>query len=155
MLHFTPTYTLRGIPGEAHGYVVDGRKPHEWALEPMHPYRIRREACSNGPNAWYARQNPWLKSPAHFLSNPDECELGDGVVDVFVLERNDGYTVTDFGDALGWLDLQSASQKRSPKQDALIRDVCLTLRIELSRGQLVVRRVASDGLGESDAACRP
>ena len=32
-----------------------------------------------------------------------------GVVDVFVLTRGNGYVVTDFGDALGWLWLQSVS----------------------------------------------
>lgn len=72
-----------------------------------------------------------------------------GVVDVFVMERNDGYIVTDFGDALGWLRLQSVSQQRSPKQNALIQDVCQTLRIDLDRDRLVLRDVASDVLGES------
>ena len=50
-----------------------------------------------------------------------------GVVDVFVQERNGGYIVTDYGDALGWLGLQSASRQRSQKQIALIQDVCQTL----------------------------
>ena len=71
------------------------------------------------------------------------------VVDVFVLERNDGYIVTDFGDALGWLGLQSVAQRRSPKQNALIQDVCQTLRIEIDRDQLMLRGVASGALGES------
>ena len=64
-----------------------------------------------------------------------------GVVDVFVLERNDGYIVTDFGDALGWLGLQSVSQRRSSGQSALVQDVCQTLRIELFRDQLMLRDV--------------
>ena len=72
-----------------------------------------------------------------------------GVVDVFVLERNGGYTVTDFGDALGWLGLQSVSRRRSPKQDALIQDVCQTLRVERFHDHLLLRNVASDALGES------
>lgn len=70
-------------------------------------------------------------------------------MDVFVLERGSEYTVTDFGDALGWLDLQSVSRQRSPKQQALISDVCQTLRIELFQGQLVLRSVMEDALGES------
>jgi hypothetical protein len=71
------------------------------------------------------------------------------VVDVFVLERGSSYVVTDFGDALGWLGLQSVSRQRSPKQQMLIRDVCQTLRIELFNDQLVLRSVTDDALGES------
>ena len=71
------------------------------------------------------------------------------VVDVFVLERGSGYTITDFGDALGWLGLQSVSRQRSPKQQMLIQDVCQTLRIELFQDQLVLRQVMKDVLGES------
>lgn len=72
-----------------------------------------------------------------------------GVVDVFVLEKNGRYVVTDFGDALGWLDLQSVSQKRTKRQDALIQDVCLTLRIEKTSDQLLLRDVSDGALGES------
>lgn len=72
-----------------------------------------------------------------------------GVVDVFVLPRGSGYIVTDFGDALGWLWLQSVSPKRSARQDALARDVCQTLRIELFNEQLVLRAVTPDTLGEA------
>ena len=70
-------------------------------------------------------------------------------VDVFVLDSKGSYIVTDFGDALGWLGLQSASQNRSPKQNALVQDVCQTLRIKLSRDQLMLRDVASGALGEA------
>ncbi len=72
-----------------------------------------------------------------------------GVVDVFVLEYDRGYTVTDFGDALGWLGLQSVSRYRSPKQQALLQDVCQTLRIEMIQDQLVLHEVTKDALGES------
>ena len=72
-----------------------------------------------------------------------------GVVDVFVLERRSGYTVTDHGDALGWLGLQSVSAQRSPKQQMLLQDVCQTLRIELSQGRLVLRSVPKDDVAES------
>ena len=72
-----------------------------------------------------------------------------GVVDVFVLESKGSYIVTDFGDALGWLGLQSTSQNRSPKQNVLVQDVCQTLRIEFSHDQLRLRDVASGALGEA------
>ena len=72
-----------------------------------------------------------------------------GVVDVFVLSRGGGYTVTDYGDALGWLGLQSISPRRSTRQEALAQDVCRTLRIELFNEQLVLRSVTEDALGEA------
>ncbi len=72
-----------------------------------------------------------------------------GVVDVFVLKRGSGYIVTDYGDALGWLALQSISRRLSPKQRLLAQDVCQTLRIELSGDQLVLRQVVKDALGEA------
>jgi hypothetical protein len=72
-----------------------------------------------------------------------------GVVDVFVLERNGRYIVTDFGDALGWLRMQSVSVRRSRKQQLLIDDVCQTLGIEFSSGQLTLRSGGDDELGET------
>ncbi len=92
--------------------------------------------CSPGPQEGVRVRTPMLY--------PD-----GGVVDVFVLERNDRYIVTDFGDALDWLGLQSVSQRRSIKQEALIDDVCQTLRIERFSDQLMLREVTSGALGES------
>ena len=57
--------------------------------------------------------------------------------------------VTDFGDALDWLGLQSMRQRRSPKLKALVQDVCQTLRIERFRDQLLLREVTGGALGES------
>ena len=72
-----------------------------------------------------------------------------GVVDVFVLQRGAGYTVTDFGDALGWLGLQSISRRRTRRQEILVQDVCQTLRIQIFQNQLVLREVVEDTLGEA------
>ena len=72
-----------------------------------------------------------------------------GIVDVFVLERGDSYVVTDFGDALGWLRMQSVSVRRSRKQQFLVEDVCQTLGIEMHRGQLVLRAGVDDAPGET------
>ena len=72
-----------------------------------------------------------------------------GIVDVFVLEQGNGYVVTDFGDALGWLGIQSVGRHHSPKQRMLIQDVCQTLRIEVIQDQLVLRSAESGTLGES------
>ena len=72
-----------------------------------------------------------------------------GLVDVFVLERGRGYTITDYGDALGWLGMQSVSRRLSHKQELLVQDICQTLGLELYQNQLVLRSVANDSLGES------
>ena len=71
------------------------------------------------------------------------------IVDVFVLEQGKDFIVTDFGDALGWLRMQSASSRRSRKQQFLIEDVCQTLGVEFSRGRLLLRSGAGDTLGET------
>ena len=72
-----------------------------------------------------------------------------GVVDVFILERGNGYTITDYGEALGWLGLQSVSRHLSPKQQILVRDVCQTLGLELFQDQLMLQSVTNDAMGES------
>lgn len=66
-----------------------------------------------------------------------------GIIDVFVVPRAGRLEVTDFGEALGWLRLQSPSGQFSPKQKRLLEDVCLTLGVELFRGQLL-KRVQDD-----------
>ena len=71
-----------------------------------------------------------------------------GFVDVFVAGGENGrYLVTDYGDTLGWLRMNSTGSKLSPNQRALIDDVALTLGVELDRGQLVI---AGDGAPLAD-----
>ena len=72
-----------------------------------------------------------------------------GIVDVFVLESEGAYTVTDFGDALGWLRTQSVSVRRSRKQHLLIDDVCQTLGVDFRDGQLTLRTGGDDEIGET------
>ena len=69
-----------------------------------------------------------------------------GIVDVFVLKRDNGYIVTDFGDALGWLRMQSVNAQPSLQQNLMIKDICQTLDIELHSGQLVLRSGVADAL---------
>ena len=75
-----------------------------------------------------------------------------GFVDVFVLERGERHLVTDHGDALGWLRMQSASGRLSPRQRRLVDDVRLTLGVDLHRGQL--RLPCDDPGGIADAVQR-
>ena len=72
-----------------------------------------------------------------------------GIVDIFVVEESSGYLVTDYGEALGWLGLQSSAPNRSRKQQAQVEDVCHTLGIELVRGQLMLRTGKASDLGEA------
>lgn len=62
-----------------------------------------------------------------------------GVVDVFVKEHNDTFTLTDLGEALGWLRMQTLATRRSPKQQKLVQDICTTQGVELFKGQLMLR----------------
>ncbi len=71
-----------------------------------------------------------------------------GLVDVFVIERSGRYIVTDYGEALGWLGTQSVRGQLSSKQRRLVDDVCLTLGVELYRGQLTLRCENPENLGE-------
>jgi hypothetical protein len=75
-----------------------------------------------------------------------------GLVDVFVRERNGHIAVTDLGEALGWLRQQTVGGKRSPKQQRLLQDICLTLGVELFRGQLFAR--ANNGARLTDLILR-
>jgi len=62
-----------------------------------------------------------------------------GIIDVFVLERAGSVEVTDWGEALGWLRMQSSGGHLTAKQKRLVEDVCLTLGVECFRGQLICR----------------
>jgi hypothetical protein len=62
-----------------------------------------------------------------------------GLIDVFVRMRGGHFEVTDLGEALGWLRLQTTPAQRSPKQRRLLQDVCMTLGVELFEGQLFLR----------------
>ena len=92
--------------------------------------------CSSAP-----KQSIRVRTP---LTYPD-----GGIVDVFVVEHDGQRRVTDFGETLGWLRMQSVSGRRSPKQNQMIDDTCQTLDVERYRGQLVIRLGTSDEIGEA------
>jgi hypothetical protein len=62
-----------------------------------------------------------------------------GVVDVFAKQSNGVTTLTDLGEGLGWLRVQTMGARRSPKQERLLEDICLTQGIERFKGQLMLR----------------
>lgn len=72
-----------------------------------------------------------------------------GLVDVFVIERDGQFIISDYGDALSWLRMQSATGTLTPNQQLLIDDVRQTLGIERYHGQLELRGVRLEELAEA------
>lgn len=71
-----------------------------------------------------------------------------GIIDVFILPTRQGWKVTDFAQALGWLRDQLPGMRLSEKQKRLVQDICLTLGVEKVRGELVRHCKASTSLGD-------
>jgi hypothetical protein len=76
---------------------------------------------------------------------------GDNI-DVFCKSQSDLTVVTDLGETTRWLRMQTISPRRSPKQKALIEDVCLTHGVEFYKGMLLARCHPGDQL--SAVVCR-
>lgn len=70
------------------------------------------------------------------------------VIDVFLVNDQFPTTLTDFGDTLGWLWTQTVSNRRTDRQQRLIRDVCQTHGVELYRGMLMARVKEPDMLSD-------
>ena len=92
--------------------------------------------CAPAPREGVLVQTPFLY--------PD-----GGVVEVAVIARGGRFVVTDHGEALGWLGMQSVRGNLSSKQHALVGDVCQTLGVELSRGRLLLWCDKPAELGEA------
>jgi Domain of unknown function DUF1828 len=71
------------------------------------------------------------------------------VIDVYLKETDGVVTLTDLGETLRWLRMQSLSSRRSPKQQKLVEDVCLTHGLELFRGMLVLRATEGQSIGNT------
>ncbi len=70
---------------------------------------------------------------------------GDNI-DLFCKHEGDTVTVTDLSETNRWLRMQSLSPRRSPKQQQLIEDACLTHGVEFYRGMLQARCRPGDSL---------
>lgn len=69
-------------------------------------------------------------------------------IDVFC-KRSDAegtMTLSDLGETVRWLKMQTTSPRRSPKQNLLIQDICLTHGVEFFRGMLQARFRPGDNL---------
>lgn len=70
---------------------------------------------------------------------------GDNI-DIFCKPQGDVTLVTDLGETTRWLRTQTVSMRRSPKQRALIEDICVTHGVEFYRGMLQARCQAGEQL---------
>ncbi len=71
------------------------------------------------------------------------------VIDIYCKpESTDIMLVTDFGETGRWLRMQTTSPRRSPKQKALIADICLTHGVEFFQGMLMARCRSEDNVSE-------
>lgn len=52
------------------------------------------------------------------------------VIDIYLKEKEEQYILTDLGETLRWLRMQTISEKRSEKQETLIQDTLLTHGVE-------------------------
>ena len=87
--------------------------------------------------------NDYIRIRTPFLY-PD----GD-VIDLFYKEEQGFATLTDLGETLRWLRMQTMSQKKSVKQRQLINDICLNHGIEFYRGMLTVRLKQEDDFAQA------
>lgn len=71
------------------------------------------------------------------------------LIDVYVEQRGEEYLVTDYGEALGWLRMHSFSERLTSNQCRMADDVCLTLGVELDRGQISLSYRDTAELGEA------
>jgi len=71
------------------------------------------------------------------------------IIDIFYKNDGDTITLTDFGETLRWLRMQTIAQRRSPRQRQLIADVCLTHSINFNRGMFTVRASQSEDLASA------
>ncbi len=73
------------------------------------------------------------------------------VIDIYLKEKTGVATLTDLGEGLRWLRMQSQSfsPRRSPKQQKLVDDICLTHGLEFFRGMLVLRVMPGESMGKA------
>lgn len=70
---------------------------------------------------------------------------GDNI-DLFCKTEEGIVMVSDLGETTRWLRMQTLSPRRSPKQNALLRDACQTHGVEFFQGALLARCRPKDSL---------
>lgn len=59
------------------------------------------------------------------------------VIDLYL--KPEAQTLTDFGETLRWLDMQTVSQSLSKKQELFLQDILITHGVELFNGMFIVQ----------------
>jgi hypothetical protein len=70
-------------------------------------------------------------------------------IDLFITEKADCLIVSDLGETLRWLRSQTLWPRRTPKQNTLLTDVCLTHGLERYKGVLLARCRSGDSLART------
>jgi hypothetical protein len=71
------------------------------------------------------------------------------VIDIYLKEKEGQYILTDLGETLRWLRMQTISEKRSEKQETLIQDTLLTHGVEKYKGMLIIRIQENENLASA------
>lgn len=79
----------------------------------------------------------------HRIRTPYLYPDGDNI-DLYCKHQGDDITITDLGETTRWLRMQTLSPRRSPKQQALVEDVCQNQGVEFYRGMLLARARPQD-----------
>ncbi|GIW94576.1 MAG: hypothetical protein KatS3mg110_2617 [Pirellulaceae bacterium] len=61
------------------------------------------------------------------------------VIELFCERQEDHLKISDLGETTRWLAMQTASDRRTSRQMALIRDICMTHGVTFERGALVAQ----------------
>jgi hypothetical protein len=87
--------------------------------------------------------HPYIRIRTPFLY-PD----GD-MIDIFYKDNEDTITLTDLGETLGWLKMQTIAQQLSLKQRQIIADICLTHNVEFHQGMFSIQVKHAEDLASS------
>jgi hypothetical protein len=68
------------------------------------------------------------------------------LIDLFYVERNGSVLLTDLGETVRWLRMQTVASRRSPKQQQMIAEVCINHGVELFKGMLTLRLLPGETL---------
>ncbi len=71
------------------------------------------------------------------------------IIDVFIEDHRNSYLLTDYGETIGWLRMQTYSGDLTTNQLLMVEDTCSTLNIVLDRGQLTLECSGISLLGDS------
>ncbi|GBD36638.1 hypothetical protein HRbin36_01763 [bacterium HR36] len=96
-----------------------------------------------GPLFQCAPHGDYIRIRTPFLY-PD----GD-IIDVFCRREGNVWLISDLGETLRWLRMQTTSKYRSKKQEILMQEACLTHGVELQRGALLARCREGESFADS------